>query len=78
MLGPVYEVDREGDALDKAFSILALARVGVAASDSTLNIDLIKSGYGGLLETIAQLATDIVEMQPGFEPTEKGGGNEQA
>ncbi|WP_372572658.1 hypothetical protein [Ruegeria jejuensis] len=78
VLGPIYERPERPDTLHKASNILALARVGVAASDSALNIDLVKQGYGELLETIARLASDILDMQPGFEPEEKGGSDEQA
>ncbi|WP_170577995.1 hypothetical protein [Ruegeria arenilitoris] len=70
--GPIFDVPTQTDTYDKALKILALARTGVAASDSTMNIDLTMRGYGELLEVIGQLASDILDMQPGYEPPEKG------
>ncbi len=70
--GPIFDVPLKTDTYDKALKILALSRMGVAASDTAMNIDLSTRGYGELLEVIGQLASDILDMQPGFEPTEKG------
>ncbi|MDP5216891.1 hypothetical protein Q5Y75_06650 [Ruegeria sp. 2205SS24-7] len=78
MLGPNYEVARQEGTFDKAARIISLARTGIAASDSAMNIDLVKDGYRGLLECTAYLASDILYMQPGFEPEEKGCSDEQA
>ena len=72
MLGPVYEVPDQPDAYDVAHKIVALARIGIAASDSPLNIDLTKKGYLELLEVIAQLASEICEMIPDLELKAKG------
>ncbi len=70
--GPIFDVTSSPDTYDKALKILALARTGVAASDSAMNIDLTVRGYGELLEVIGQLASDILDMQPGFEPPKPG------
>ncbi len=70
--GPIFDVPSSPDTYDKALKILALARTGVAASDSAMNIDLTVRGYGELLEVIGQLASDILDMQPGFEPPKPG------
>ncbi|WP_425084010.1 hypothetical protein [Ruegeria profundi] len=70
--GPVFDVATKPDTYDKALKILALSRMGVAASDTAMNIDLTARGYGELLEVIGELASDILDMQPGFEPPEKG------
>jgi hypothetical protein len=72
-LGPIYEVARQEDTFDKAARIISLARTGIAASDSAMNIDLVKDGYRGLLEAIAYLASEILDQQPGWEPDEKRG-----
>ena len=67
--GPIFDVPTSPDTYDKALKILA--RMGVADSDATMNIDLSMRGYGELLEVIGQLASEILDMQPGFEPPEK-------
>lgn len=72
MSGPIFDNPSHPDTYDKALKILALARTGVAASDSAMNIDQMARGYGELLEVIGELASDILDMQPGFEPPEKG------
>ncbi len=70
--GPIFDVPLKTDTYDKALKILALSRMGVAASDTAMNIDLSMRGYGEVLEIIGQLASDILDMEPGFEPLEKG------
>lgn len=44
------------------YEIFNLCRVGIAATDSALNIDLVnKGGYDALLEAIAELAADAID-----------------
>jgi hypothetical protein len=62
-----------------AAQILGLCRTGVAATDSTLNIDLQKDGYRSVLEVIGSLASDIMENTgEGLSESDTSGENDAA
>ena len=48
------------DAISKVSRMIHLARIGLAATESNLAIDLNKAGYSGLFETIARLGYDVI------------------
>ncbi|WP_170386984.1 hypothetical protein [Ruegeria atlantica] len=58
----LYESSVTKSAEGNCYAIFNLCRVGIAASDSAMNIDLVnKGGYDALLEAIAELAADTIE-----------------
>ncbi len=58
----LYEAEYKKSAEGNCYAIFNLCRVGIAASDSAMNIDLAnKGGYDALLEAIAELAADAIE-----------------
>ncbi|WP_373487871.1 hypothetical protein [Blastomonas sp.] len=57
MSGQLFRVPDSAEY--KAARITGLARVGIAATDSVLNINLDASGYRETLETIAIMADDL-------------------
>ena len=59
----IYDRADLGDASSKAAGILSLARIGVAASDTSLVVDLKRCGYEGLLEVIGGLAAELSELR---------------
>jgi hypothetical protein len=64
MSNPVYEfsADREESPSEIAGRILCFARIGIAASDSTMNVKLSSSDIQALLETIAKDAWRLTEL----------------
>ncbi|WP_170545280.1 hypothetical protein [Ruegeria arenilitoris] len=58
----LYDSKVTKSAEGNCYAIFNLCRVGIAASDSTMNIDLAnRGGYDALLEAIAELAADAIE-----------------
>lgn len=53
------EIDQ--DAEDSCYAIFNLCKVGIAANDTIMNIDLTKGGFDALFEAIAALAEDAIE-----------------
>jgi len=49
------------DAEGSCMAIFNLCRVGIAANDTTMAVDLRKGGYDSLFEAIAALAEDAIE-----------------
>lgn len=49
------------DAEGSCYTIFNLCKVGLAANDTTMAIDLTKGGYDALFEAIAALAEDAIE-----------------
>lgn len=49
------------DAEGSCYAILNLARMGIAAGDTTMAIDPKKGGFDTLFEMIAALAADAIE-----------------
>lgn len=58
----LYELPHPVYASSICNRIYGLSRIGVAATDSAMNLDLNKSGYFELFEVIAQLAFDLGDM----------------
>ncbi|WP_306112778.1 MULTISPECIES: hypothetical protein [unclassified Roseovarius] len=63
----IYDREIDGDPFMSASHILSLARVGVAASESIMNVNLQRDGYQNLLEVIGDIAgrltEEILELQ---------------
>lgn len=57
----IYENGAGNDAEGIAYRLHGLCRVGAAASDSLMNIDLSKGGYIDLFETMAGLCDQLVD-----------------
>ncbi|WP_299847702.1 hypothetical protein [uncultured Roseovarius sp.] len=57
----IYDLETEGDPSMSAGHILALARVGVAASDSVMSVDLQRNGYQNLFEVIGDIAGRLMD-----------------
>ena len=55
-LDQIYTVKLSQDAVTSCNAIFKLCKVGLAAGDSTMGIDLTKGGYDALFEAIAGLA----------------------
>lgn len=68
MKDSIYENDIDETAERKLYTILSLCRVGVAASDSVMNVDLAKGGHCEMYEIIAKLAGEAVDMLGSVEP----------
>lgn len=56
----------EQDAEDACYAIFDLCKVGIAATDTRMNVDLSMS-YQSLFEAIAALAQDAIERMEGGE-----------
>ena len=52
----IYSSKVTQDAEGSCYAIFKLCKVGLAAGDSTMGIDLTKGGYDALFEAIAGLA----------------------
>lgn len=57
----IYDQDNDDGAFVKASHILSLARVGVAASDSAMSVDLQSNGYQNLFEVIGDIAGRLMD-----------------
>lgn len=55
----IYNKDGPECLSEKSDHLLALSRVGIAASDSGMNLDLQDCGYCGLFEVMALISADI-------------------
>lgn len=65
----LYSDNIAQDAEGSCYAIFKLCKVGIAAGDSTMSVDLTKGGYDALFEAIAALAEDAIERLE----AEKGG-----
>lgn len=67
----IYEISGEKSASDlayeKAGALFGLAKMGVAASDTAMNMDLHRSGFQQTFETMARLAHDLFLDLDGLE-----------
>lgn len=59
MKHPIYMTEDIQCLNEKADRLLALSRVGIAASDSAMNLDLGDCGYCGLFEAMALISADL-------------------
>ncbi len=58
----IFEAEVGRTPESNCYAIFNLCKVGIAASDSAMNIDLAsKGGYDALLESIAELAADAID-----------------
>ncbi len=57
----IYDQDNDGGPFMKASHIHSLARIGVAASDSAMSVDLQSNGYQNLFELIGDIAGRLME-----------------
>ena len=58
----LYDATIRKTAESNCYAIFNLCRVGIAASDTRNNVDLVnKGGYDTLFEAIAELAADAIE-----------------
>lgn len=57
----IYRTKVTQDAEGACYSIFKLCKVGIAAGDTTLGIDLTEGGYDALFEAIAGLAQEGIE-----------------
>ncbi|KEP68542.1 hypothetical protein DL1_11345 [Thioclava dalianensis] len=60
----LYDKSVPVDAEGNCYAILDLCRIGAAATDTTLSIDVTTS-YKSLFECIAALASDVIEQMDG-------------
>ena len=58
----IFESGTSNDAERKLYNIVNLCRVGVASSDTAMNVDLTKGGHCELYEAIAALASDAIDQ----------------
>lgn len=61
MSNRIYEEGGGDSAEFIAYRLHGLCKVGAAASDTVLNIDLQKGGYTDLFETMAGLCDELIE-----------------
>lgn len=66
----IYSGGITQDAEGSCYAIFNLCKVGIAAGDSTMAVDLTKGGYDALLESIAALAEDAIDR---IEASKKAG-----
>ena len=59
-MNSIYENGAGIDAEGLAYRILGVAKVGAAATDSTLNID-VSDGFTATFEIIAHLTDELIE-----------------
>jgi len=57
----LFQADITQDAEDSFITIYNLAKVGLAASDTAMAVDLTKGGFDALFEAIAAYAEDGME-----------------
>lgn len=57
----LFDNDIFQDAEGSCYAIFKLCKVGIAANDTTMAVDLTKGGYDALFEAIAALAEDAIE-----------------
>ena len=59
MTDPIYQNGYTDTASSKAMRLYSLARVGVASTDSTMNVNLAEGGYCELFEVMGRLAYEL-------------------
>ncbi|MCR9088682.1 MAG: hypothetical protein NXH97_18275 [Rhodobacteraceae bacterium] len=57
----LYDCKLRQDAEGSCYAILNLCRVGIAATDSAMAVDLSKGGFEALFEAIGALAEDAID-----------------
>lgn len=57
----IYEAGGEHDAMALAYRLHGLCKVGAAASDTTLAIDLHKGGWTDMFEAMAHICDEMLE-----------------
>ncbi|MBZ0127972.1 MAG: hypothetical protein K8F59_02545 [Rhodobacteraceae bacterium] len=57
----LFDNDTTQDAEGSCYAIFNLCKVGIAANDTNMAVDLTKGGYDALFEAIAALAEDAIE-----------------
>lgn len=58
----IYDMPASKDPSGIAYRLHELCKVGAAATDTTLNIDLSKDGYRGMFETMAELCENLIDQ----------------
>jgi hypothetical protein len=58
---PIYKNDLRLDAEDSLYSIINLCKVGVAAGDTTMAVEMKDGGLCALFEAIASVAQDGID-----------------
>lgn len=58
----IYNVDRTRDHVDRLHDIINLAKVGIASTDTALNIAHLDSGQCCLFEVIYRIASEALEI----------------
>ena len=67
---PIYEREAlENDPLEQIYRMLGLYKVGIASTDSAMNVDLNKSGHCELYATLHHLALEAIQI---IEESEAG------
>lgn len=61
VIDQIYSTKVTQDVEGSCYAIFKLCKVGIAAGDSTLGIDLTEGGYDALFEAIAGLAQEAIE-----------------
>ncbi len=57
----LFEGNITQTAEGSCYAIFNLCKIGIAAGDTTMAVDLTKGGYDSLFESIAALAEDAIE-----------------
>jgi uncharacterized small protein (DUF1192 family) len=57
----IYTAGVSQDAEGSCYAIFNLCKMGIAAGDSTMAVDLTKGGFDSLFESIAILAEDAID-----------------
>lgn len=60
-MNSIYENGGEDDAVSVAYRLHGLCKVGAAASDSTLSIDLHRGGWTDMFEAMAHLCDGLID-----------------
>lgn len=74
MSSPIFRPDATPSVYGEAIRILGLARIGVASTDTTANIDLTEGGYSELFEMIGRVAYDMLDQIQELETQAKAAG----
>ncbi len=59
MTDPIYQNNYTDTASSDALRLYSLARVGIASTDSAMNVNLAEGGYCELFEVIGRLAYEL-------------------
>lgn len=73
MTDPIYHNGYTDTASSKALRLYSLARVGIASTDSYMNVNLAEGGYCELFEVIGRLAYELSEDCENLERIAKVG-----